>query len=107
MVNMITTVVGLAFLVFGLFIFFSAMLGLYRFRYVLSRMHAAAVGDTLGIFCILIGLIFLNGFTLISGKTLVILLFMWLTSPVASHLIAQMEVMTFSDIKSECEVEKR
>lgn len=70
-------------------------------------MHAAAVGDTLGIFCILIGLIFLHGFTLAGFKTFLVLLFMWLTSPVASHLIAEMEVMTVSDIRSECEEEER
>ena len=47
----ILTVIGLAFLLFGLFVFFSAVLGLYRLDYVLNRMHAAAVGDALGIFC--------------------------------------------------------
>ena len=46
----ILTVIGLAILLFGLFVFFSAVLGLYRLDYVLNRMHAAAVGDALGIF---------------------------------------------------------
>ena len=50
----ILTVIGLAFLLFGLFVFFSAVLGLYRLDYVLNRMHAAAVGDALGIFCVLV-----------------------------------------------------
>lgn len=107
MAEKIATVLGLAFFAFGLFVFFSAVLGLYRLDYVLNRMHAAAVGDALGIFCILIGLIFLHGLSLAAFKTLLILLFLWLTSPVASHLIAEMEVMTISDIQSECEVEKR
>lgn len=105
--GMIVTVLGLIFLLFGLFVFFSAVLGLYRFDYVLNRMHAAAVGDALGIFCILIGLILLHGVTLPAFKTLVILLFLWLTSPVASHLIAEMEVATSPDIRRECEVETR
>lgn len=107
MLHDILTVVGLVFLTFGLFVFFTAVLGLYRFDYILNRMHAAAVGDALGIFCILTGLIFLRGITLPSFKTLLILVFLWLTSPVASHLIAETEVMTISDIKSECKVEKR
>lgn len=107
MVNQIMTAIGLAILLFGLFVFFTAVLGVYRFDYVLNRMHAAAVGDALGIFCILFGLMFLEGFTLIALKTLLILLFLWLTSPVASHLIAEMEVMTVLDIKSECKVENR
>lgn len=107
MVSEILTGVGLTFLLFGLFVFFTAVLGLYRFDYVLNRMHAAAVGDALGIFCILIGLIFLHGITLPAFKTLLILVFLWMTSPVASHLIAEMEVATIPNIKSECEEERR
>lgn len=103
----IVMVIGLTFLLFGLFVFFTAVLGLYRFDYVLNRMHAAAVGDALGIFCILLGLIFLHGLTLPAFKTMLILLFLWLTSPVASHLIAEMEVATSPDIRRECEVENR
>lgn len=107
MADRMVTYLGLVVFLFGLFVFFSAVLGLYRLDYVLNRMHAAAVGDALGIFCILLGLIFLHGFSLAAFKTLLILLFLWLTSPVASHLIAQMEVMTNDNLRSECEVEKR
>lgn len=107
MVHNVVTGLGLILLLFGLFVFFSAVLGLYRLDYALNRMHAAAVGDALGIFCMLIGLIILHGWSLPAAKTLLILLFLWLTSPVASHLIAEMEVMTAPDIKSECEVEER
>ena len=105
--NNILTAVGLALLLFGLFVFFTAVLGLYRFDYVLNRMHAAAVGDALGIFCILTGLIFLHGITLPAFKTLLILLFLWLTSPVASHLIAEVEVATSPNLKAECKEERR
>ena len=107
MVHNLGTAAGLAFLLFGLFVFFSAVLGLFRLDCALNRMHAAAVGDALGIFCILIGLIFLHGWSLSAAKTLLILLFLWLTSPVSSHLIAEMEVMTVADMEGECEVEER
>lgn len=107
MVHNIATVIGLALLLFGLFVFFSAVLGLYRFGDALSRMHAAAVGDALGIFCILAGLMMLHGWSLSGAKTLLVFLFLWLTSPVASHLIAEMEVMTAPEIEKECEVEER
>lgn len=107
MLDNIVTALGLLLLVFGLFVFFSAVLGLFRLDYVLNRMHAAAVGDALGIFCILIGLIFLHGWSLSGAKTLLIFVFLWLTSPVASHLIAEMEVLTIPDIERECEVEER
>ena len=105
MVHDLATVLGLAVFLFGLFVFFTAVLGLFRFDYVLNRMHAAAVGDTLGVFCILIGLILLHGWSLSAAKTLLILVFLWLTSPVASHLIAEMEVMTVPE--KEWEEERR
>ena len=107
MAHNILTVMGLVILLFGVFVFFTAVLGLYRFDYVLNRMHAAAVGDALGIFCMLIGLILLHGWALSAAKTLLIFLFLWLTSPVASHLIAEMEVATIPHIEKECEVEER
>jgi multicomponent Na+:H+ antiporter subunit G len=103
----VSSILGLALLAFGLFVFFSAVLGLYRLDYVLNRMHAAAVGDALGIFCILAGLILLHGWSLSALKTLLILVFLWLTSPVASHLIAEMEVLTIPNLRAECREEKR
>ncbi|MCI2057472.1 MAG: monovalent cation/H(+) antiporter subunit G [Oscillibacter sp.] len=107
MAHDLLTALGLALLIFGLFVFFTAVLGLYRFDYVLNRMHAAAVGDALGIFCILAGLMLLHGWSLSAAKTLLILVFLWLTSPVASHLIAEMEVTTIPNLHAECKEETR
>ena len=107
MVHNIVTALGLAFFLFGLFTFFTAVLGLFRFHYVLDRMHAAAVGDTLGLFCILIGLILLHGWSLSAAKALLLLAFFWMAGPVSSHLIAEMEIWTISDIHTECGEEKR
>ena len=61
MVHNIVTGLGLAVLLFGLFVFFTAVLGLYRFDYVLNRMHAAAVGDALGIIFIMKALMIIHG----------------------------------------------
>ena len=36
-----------------------------------------------------------------------IFVFLWLTSPVCSHLVAEMEVSTVPDLEKECEVEVR
>lgn len=107
MIAHLTTAAGLAVLLFGLFVFFSAVLGLYRFDYVLNRMHAAAVGDALGIFCVLMGLMLLHGWSLSAAKTFLIFLFLWMTSPVSSHLIAEMEVFSSADLEEKCEVEER
>ena len=100
MIDNLVTAAGLACFLFGLFVFFSAVLGLFRFDYVLNRMHAAAVG-------VLIGLMLLHGWSLSAAKTLLIFVFLWLTSPVCSHLVAEMEVSTVPDLEKECEVEVR
>ena len=83
---------GSALLVLGLLIFLIQMVGVFRFKYVLNRMHAAAMGDTLGIGCCLLGLIVMSGFRFTSLKLLLVIIFLWFSSPVSSHLIARLEV---------------
>ncbi len=87
-------ITGIAFLIAGLVLFGIEILGVFRMKYVLNRMHAAAIGDTLGISLAFIGLIILNGFHLSSLKLLLVVVFLWCSSPVASHLIARLEVAT-------------
>lgn len=84
--------VGSALLITGLVIFLIQMIGVFRFRYVLNRMHAAAMGDTLGIGSCLLGLIVMKGVCFTSLKLLLVIIFLWFSSPVSSHLIARLEV---------------
>ena len=84
-------------LLIGLVIFLIQMIGVFRFKYVLNRMHAAAMGDTLGIGCCLLGLIVMKGFSFTSLKLLLVIIFLWFSSPVSSHLIARLEVTTNED----------
>lgn len=88
---------GALLLLCGLGIFLIEMIGVFRFKYVLNRMHAAAMGDTLGIGFSLVGLILLNGFNFTSLKLLLVIVFLWFASPVSSHLIARLEVTTNED----------
>ena len=81
-------------LLMGLGIFVIEMIGVFRFRYVLNRMHAAAMGDTLGIGCCMLGLIVISGWNFTSLKLFLVILFLWLSSPTSSHLIARLEVTT-------------
>ena len=53
---------GVGLLLLGLAIFLVQVYGVFKFKYVLNRMHAAAMGDTLGIGVSLTGLILLSGF---------------------------------------------
>ena len=85
---------GAALLLMGLGIFVIEMIGVFRFHYVLNRMHAAAMGDTLGIGCCMLGLIVISGWNFTSLKLFLVILFLWLSSPTSSHLIARLEVAT-------------
>ena len=78
----------------GLGIFVIEMIGVFRFKYVMNRMHAAAMGDTLGIGFSLAGLILMSGFHFTSLKLFLVIVFLWFSSPVSSHLIARLEVTT-------------
>ena len=95
---------GSAFLICGLVIFFTEIFGVFHFRYVLNRMHAAAMGDTLGIASCLTGLIIFSGLNFTSLKLLLILVFLWFASPVSSHVLARLEVATNENLESHCRV---
>ena len=82
---------GVGLLLIGLSIFLLELIGVFKFSYVLNRMHAAAMGDTLGIALILIGLIIVRGFGFDSLKFVMIIALLWLASPVSSHLITLLE----------------
>lgn len=79
-----------------------AAFGMFRFKFVLNRMHAAAVCDTCAILFVMIGLIIISGFNFTSLKFLLILFFLWIASPVSSHLISNMAVATNEHIEEEC-----
>ena len=57
-------------------------------------MHAAALGDTLGLFFILLGMLVANGLDLNAVKYLMLIFLLWNTSPIASHLIGKLEYET-------------
>ena len=54
-----------------------------------TRLHAAAVTDTGGAGLLLVGLMFQAGFTAATIKLLLILGFMWFSSPVSTYALAR------------------
>ena len=98
--------IGAACLLFGLGIFAIEMVGVFRFRYVLNRMHAAAMGDTLGIGFSFLGLMIMSGWNFTTLKLFLVILFLWFSSPVSSHLIARLEVTTNEDKEKQYRVIK-
>ena len=92
MLDMLRFAVSLVLTLGGVFVLISGVVGVFRFPYALSRIHAAALGDTLGIALMLLGVMVAEGLSVISFKLLVVMLFLWVTSPVASHLIGRLEI---------------
>ena len=97
-------VLGTGLLLTGLGIFLLQIFGVFKFKYVLNRMHAAAMGDTLGIGVSLTGLMILSGLNVTSLKMALVIVFLWLASPVSSHLIARLEVVTNEHLAESCEL---
>ena len=86
--------------------FITATIGVNKFKKPLNRMHAAAMGDTLGLLLILLSLVVWRGLSFVSFKLIIVLVFFWLASPVSGHIIAQMEATTNEDL-GEIEVLKQ
>ena len=103
---MIRTVIGAALLLAGCLVFIISLIGVFRFRYVLNRIHAASLSDTLGTLLVIAGLIVLKGFCFTSLKYLLMLVVLWITAPVATNRIGKAEATNNLSIHDEYEVEK-
>lgn len=80
-------VVGGVFLVIG-------GLGMLRLPDMFSRMHAAGIIDTAGTGLVMLGLMVQAGFTQVTIKLLLIVIFILYTSPVSTHALAQSALST-------------
>lgn len=102
-IEWIRFIAGTAVLLCGLAIFVIEIYGIFHLDYVLNRMHAAAMGDTLGISISLVGLMIFSGINFTTLKMALIIVFLWCSSPVSSHLIARLEVFTNDRFNKHCE----
>lgn len=89
-------------LLVGMFFEVLAVFGVQKFKKALNRMHAAAMGDTLGVLFIFLGLIVMRGFSMDSLKLFLVILFFWLASPVSGHMISRLEAMTNPNLGEIC-----
>lgn len=100
----IRLIMGGAVLASGLIIFLIELYGIFHLKYVLNRMHAAAMGDTLGISFSLVGLMILSGLNFTTLKMALIVVFLWFASPVSSHLLSRLEVSTNEGLNKYCQI---
>lgn len=103
---MIRIGIAVALICVGLIAVFSSVVGLFRYQYVLNRIHAVALTDTLGVLGILSGVAVLCGWSILTAKIVVIIVFMWVSGPVSTHLLAKMELLTNSDIDADADGEE-
>jgi multicomponent Na+:H+ antiporter subunit G len=76
------TVAGALFVIVG-------GLGLLRLPDFYTRVHAAGITDTMGAWLILVGLMFVAGWSLVTAKLAMLLLFLVMTSPLSSHALTK------------------
>ncbi len=82
-----------------------ASIGVVRFPDFYSRTHPAGQSDTLGQFLVLLGLMVYEGFSLVSVKLLLIIAFIFLCNPTATHAIVKAAYL--SGIKPWTQEEKK
>ncbi len=102
--NWIRFILGTGLIILGVCLFITEMIGIFKFKYVLNRMHVAGMGDTMGLSLSLLGAILISGWNFTSLKMGLVIAFLWLASPVASHLIARLEVTTNEDLEEYCKL---
>ena len=101
---MIRLIIAVPFILAGIAVIISALIGNFKFGYVLNRMQIGATADTLGTMLIIIGLIVIKGFEILTVKLVIMILILWMANPVASHFLARTEIISNENIKEECEV---
>lgn len=89
--NIIVNIVIILLLLIGTFFIVSTSIGINRFPDVYTRLHAATKAPTLGIFSILLAAFFFLyvAHDIVSGKLLLAIVFILLTSPVGGHLMSR------------------
>ena len=87
-----------ALLISALICFAGAVTGVWRFGFVLNRLHAAGIGDTLGLFLLVLAMMLGSGWSMTTLKLLLLFVLLWFTSPVSSHFLSQIEYYTNPDL---------
>lgn len=72
----------------GVFFVLAGAIGVIRLPDFYSRLHAAGMTDTLGAELVIFGLMVQAGFSQTSLKLLLVAFFLFVTSPAASHAVA-------------------
>ena len=87
--QLVITILSGFFIFIGTICLLIGALGLLRLPDVYCRIHAVGIIDTAGAGFIIMGLAIYEGISLITFKLLLIGIFLFFTSPIATHAVAQ------------------
>ena len=90
----------------GLVAFFASAFGVNKFDFVMNRLHAAGIADTLGLICILLSLIIAPGTLSSTLKLVLVGLLMGIASPIGTHLLSRIEVSTNEKLREHCKLQE-
>ena len=85
----VADVLSWGFLLSGSFFAVAGGIGVIRMPDLFTRLHAAGVTDTGGAGLVLVGLMLQSGLSLVTLKLLLILGFLWFSSPVSTYALAR------------------
>lgn len=88
----------------GLIVLFISIFGTYRFDFSLNRMHSSAMCDTLVLILFIVACVIASGVNVVSGKFILLLIIMWVTSPVVSHVFVKTKYLTDENLSEYCEI---
>ena len=106
MSELIRFILAAVFMVLGIGSILLSVLGVFKFRFVLNRMHCAAITDTMGALCVLLSLAIAEGGVSNLVKLAIILALVWIGSPISSHLVGRMEVSTDTHLSEHVKFKK-
>ena len=87
--HMLVTILSGSFIACGVVALLIGSFGLLRLPDVYCRIHAVGMIDTAGASFIILGMIIHEGFTLVTVKLVLVGVFLFFTSPIATHAVAQ------------------
>ena len=91
----------------GVVALLTGSIGLIRLPDLYSRTHAVGMMDTAGVGFIILGLIIHEGFTLVSVKLALVGIFLFFTSPIATHAVSQVAYRSgLKPLVDDCEDEE-
>jgi multicomponent Na+:H+ antiporter subunit G len=82
-------IIAAIFLFLGSFFILVAAIGIIRFNDLYSRMHATTKATSFGLLLIIIGVSLFFNIAVVWLKALLVIVFIYLTAPLAAHSIAK------------------